>query len=152
MRIFIDSLQLMGGILLAIGYIPQIIKIIRTKSVGGFSPLWLFMLFFGISLMEVYAIYNLPTTTMFLITNSISLCLSFTVLFLYIILHNKEAEQDIESLKKNPLTSLTKSELKYYIDLLKGFIKYIEPKETNGGVMEAIDGIKEFISRISKEG
>ena len=90
MRIFIDSLQLMGGILLAIGYIPQIIKIIRTKSVGGFSPLWLFMLFFGISLMEVYAIYNLPTTTMFLITNSISLCLSFTVLFLYIILHNKK--------------------------------------------------------------
>lgn len=90
MRIFIDSLQLVGGILLAIGYIPQIIKIIRTKSVKGFSPLWLTMLFFGISLMEVYAIYNLPVTTMFLITNSTSMGLSFTVLLLYIILHNKK--------------------------------------------------------------
>lgn len=90
MKIFADVLQGIGGVLLAMGYLPQIKKILSTKSVEGLSPVWLSFLFFGIALMEVYGIYNLPTTSMFLVTNSASLVLSFTVWILYIILHKKK--------------------------------------------------------------
>lgn len=40
-----DFLQLLGGIILSVGYIPQIIKIIKTKSAIDFNinTLWRFM-------------------------------------------------------------------------------------------------------------
>lgn len=38
-----------------------------------------------------------------------------------------------------------RGELDYYMDMLDGFIKYIRPRETNGGVQEVIDGLEEFV-------
>ncbi len=76
MNIF-DILQLIGGIILAIGYIPQIRQIIHTKSCRDLNLKTYIALAVGMGFMEIYAI-NLALSgagTMFLVTNSISLFL-----------------------------------------------------------------------------
>lgn len=83
MTIF-DILQLIGGIILAVGYIPQIRQIIRTKSCKDLNLKTYIALAVGMGFMEVYAI-NLASTgagTMFLITNSISLFLVVFIAFM----------------------------------------------------------------------
>ena len=82
--IIFNILQLIGGIILSIGYIPQIYKTIKTKSVEDLSSAYYINVCLGILLMELYAIYNavMGVAYMFLITNSISLILSGTMLVL----------------------------------------------------------------------
>lgn len=82
--IIFNLLQLIGGIILSIGYIPQIYKTIKTKSVEDLSSAYYINVCLGILLMELYAIYNavMGVAYMFLITNSISLILSGTMLVL----------------------------------------------------------------------
>ena len=69
---FFDFLQLLGGVILSAGYIPQIVQLIRTRSCGDLNFNTYLSLFFGISLMEIYAL-NLwiknGTGRMFFITN-----------------------------------------------------------------------------------
>ncbi len=70
-----DFLQLIGGIIMSFGQIPQIIQIIKTKSVKDINLKTYLMMFTGIFLMETYAI-NLVvhgTGVAFLITNTLSL-------------------------------------------------------------------------------
>lgn len=72
------TMQLLGGILVAVGYVPQIIKILRTKSAEDFNR-WTFLtLLCGIALMEVYAINLVASGSggMFLVTNTLSLMIS----------------------------------------------------------------------------
>lgn len=72
---FFDILQLIGGLILAFGQIPQILQILRTKSAKDLNLKTFLMMFTGIFLMEVYAI-NLVihgAGGAFLITNTISL-------------------------------------------------------------------------------
>lgn len=70
-------MQLIGGFILAFGWIPQIIQVIRTKSVADLSLKTFGSLVAGIGLMEVYAVHiaqggvGIP----FLITNTLSLML-----------------------------------------------------------------------------
>lgn len=88
---FFSMLQLLGGIILSIGYIPQIIKMIRTRSVDDFSKLYLGAVFSGIVLMELYAIYmyivlGVAEMQAFFITNTASTILSgteFALLLMY---------------------------------------------------------------------
>ncbi|WP_409346088.1 PQ-loop domain-containing transporter [Paenibacillus sp. MBLB4367] len=77
MNVF-DLLQLTGGIMLSFGYIPQIIQITKTKSVKDLNSKTLFFVFFGIFLMEIYAIHLVITGSgwMFLVTNSMALVLA----------------------------------------------------------------------------
>ena len=81
---FFNIFQLAGGFLLASGYIPQIIKLIRLKRSNQFSVTWFVQLVSGIGLMEVYAIYIFREfgTWAFLVTNSVAMGLSTSVLFL----------------------------------------------------------------------
>jgi len=68
-------LQLAGGIILCIGYIPQIIQTLKTKSVKDLNFSMFVLVFIGVLFMEPYAI-NLVINgsgMMFLITNSINL-------------------------------------------------------------------------------
>ena len=51
-----DLSQLLGGILLALGYIPQIIQIKTTHSCRDLNPKTYLTIFVGVCLMEVYAI------------------------------------------------------------------------------------------------
>lgn len=77
-------LQLIGGVILAIGWIPQILQIMKTKSVRDLSlKSYLFMLL-GIGLMEIYAIDLVAngSGTAFLMTNSLSLLVVLFVIML----------------------------------------------------------------------
>lgn len=84
--VFVNLLQLIGGIILSVGYIPQIRKTIRTKSVEDLSSAYYKTMFIGVGLMEVYAIYNVLSgvALMFLVTNTIAWCLCGTMMILTI--------------------------------------------------------------------
>ncbi|MGF9741629.1 PQ-loop domain-containing transporter [Priestia megaterium] len=87
------ALQFIGGIILSVGYIPQIAKIIKTKSVRDFSRVYIGGIFIGIIFMEIYALYmyfGMDTAGAFLITNSVSLLLSGTEFFLINLFWNHE--------------------------------------------------------------
>lgn len=95
MLAFFNTLQLIGGFLLAIGYAPQIYKIAKTKSVSDFSLIYLSMLFIGIAMMEAYAIYMFfvqGTAGAFFITNTLSTILSGTE-FALVLYHGKLSKQ-----------------------------------------------------------
>jgi len=86
-----DLLQLIGGIILSFGYIPQIAQIIKTKSVNDLNLKTFLSVFIGILFMEVYAV-NLAvnkTGYMFLVTNSMALILSGIMCILILKFRNK---------------------------------------------------------------
>ena len=86
-----DILQLIGGLILSFGYIPQIIQIIKTKSVNDLNIKTFLFVFIGILFMEIYAI-NLVINKvgyMFLVTNSMSLILTGLMCILIIKFRNK---------------------------------------------------------------
>lgn len=78
--------QLIGGIILSFGWIPQIIQIVRTKSARDLNPNTFWLLFTGIGLMEVYAVHLALEGVgyAFLITNSLSLLLIVIILALIV--------------------------------------------------------------------
>ena len=53
---FFGVFQLIGGIIMSVGYIPQIAQILRTKSSEGLNLKSFGMIFAGILLYEIYAI------------------------------------------------------------------------------------------------
>ncbi len=76
--------QLVGGIILSFGWIPQILQMIKTKSAKDLNQNTFWLLFTGIGLMEVYAV-SLAMDGVgyaFLITNSLSLVLIVIILAL----------------------------------------------------------------------
>ncbi|ANE45347.1 hypothetical protein SY83_02250 [Paenibacillus swuensis] len=84
--------QLIGGVILSFGWIPQILQIIRTKSVKDLNKKTFWLLFIGIGLMEVYAV-SLAMEGVgyaFLITNSMSLVLIMFILFLIFLYRNRD--------------------------------------------------------------
>ena len=85
-----DLLQLIGGMILSVGAIPQIEQIIRTKSVKDINLTSIITLIVGMVLMQIYAVhYGL---TMFIITNTISLLLSIVKLALKIYYTKRDPE------------------------------------------------------------
>ena len=71
--------QLIGGVIMSIGYIPQIAQVLRTKSAEGLNFKSFGMIFSGILLYEIYAISLVVldgSGHMYLITNSVSTFLS----------------------------------------------------------------------------
>jgi MtN3 and saliva related transmembrane protein len=89
---FFDLLQLFGGILLTIGYIPQIIKILRTHNVESFDLSAFSMIAIGISCMQAYATYQwfvLSAAGAFLITNTLSFLISLAIVILILIYRKK---------------------------------------------------------------
>ncbi|WP_047152664.1 PQ-loop domain-containing transporter [Aneurinibacillus tyrosinisolvens] len=77
-------MQLIGGIILSLGRIPQIMQIAKTKSVKDLSLNSYLLILLGISLMEAYAI-SLAAAGVgmaFLITNTLSLCIVLVVVVL----------------------------------------------------------------------
>jgi len=86
-----NILQLIGGLILSFGYIPQIIQIIKTKSVNDLNLKTFLSVFIGILFMEIYAI-NLVINKvgyMFLVTNSMALILTGIMCILIIKFRNK---------------------------------------------------------------
>jgi len=86
-----DILQLIGGLILSFGYMPQIIQIFKTKSVNDLNLKTFLSVFIGILFMEIYAV-NLVINKvgyMFLVTNSMSLFLSGLVCIMIMKFRNK---------------------------------------------------------------
>lgn len=83
-----DVLQLIGGMILSVGAIPQIEQIIRTKSVKDINLTSIITLIIGMVLMQIYAVHS--GLTMFIITNTISLLLSILKLALKIYYTKKD--------------------------------------------------------------
>lgn len=81
-----DMTQLIGGIILAIGYIPQIIQILKTHSTRDLNIKTYFALFIGIGLMEIYATWQFlsGTAQMYFVTNTMSLIMVAIILCLII--------------------------------------------------------------------
>lgn len=81
---FFGLFQLVGGVILSIGYIPQIVQIVRTKTSKGLNFKSFGMVFIGILLYEIYAIALTVEGSgqMYLITNTVSLLLVGTVCIL----------------------------------------------------------------------
>lgn len=79
-------MQLIGGIILSVGWVPQIVQIFRTRSVADLSLKSYVLMLLGIVLMEAYAV-NLAAQGVglaFLITNSLSLAVVSLVVLLII--------------------------------------------------------------------
>lgn len=70
-----DWFQLIGGIILALGYLPQAKQIMETGSVKDLNLKAYLSIFIGIFFMEIYAVnlFMKNTAIMFCMTNSISL-------------------------------------------------------------------------------
>lgn len=92
METFTNLLQMLGGIILSVGYIPQIRQIIKTRDVSGLNFNYTLMVFIGCFCMEVYAIYNLMqgVAGMFFITNTLSTALAGTMFALKLIFSKRE--------------------------------------------------------------
>lgn len=85
--------QLIGGIIMSVGYIPQISQILKTKSSEGLNSRTFAMIFTGILLYEIYAVSLVLLENsghMYLITNSVSTFLSGLMYLLIRIFKNKE--------------------------------------------------------------
>ncbi|WP_243648647.1 PQ-loop domain-containing transporter [Hazenella coriacea] len=81
-------LQIIGGLILSLGWIPQIIQILRTKSVKDLNVKSYLLVLLGISLMETYAVHLVLTGVgiAFFITNTLSLLIILwlvILIFLY---------------------------------------------------------------------
>lgn len=79
-----NLLQLIGGIILSVGYIPQIVKLIKTKSSKDFDIKTFVLCFVGIFLMEIYAVSLVVNGSgdMFLVTNTMSLLIQLIMVIL----------------------------------------------------------------------
>lgn len=90
-----DLLQLLGGVILAIGYIPQIAQLVKTRSSGDLNLKTYVYLSIGILLMEIYAINLVARGSglMFLITNSISLALTTAITLLIVFIRRSPKGQ-----------------------------------------------------------
>jgi len=86
-----NLLQFIGGIVLSVGYIPQIKQIVKTKSVKDLNENYLRAVTLGVGFMEIYAIYNLikGVAVMFFVTNTIAFSLAVAMLVLYKIYNKK---------------------------------------------------------------
>ena len=91
MEYIMNLLQFIGGIVLSVGYIPQIKQIVKTKSVKDLNENYLRAVTLGVGFMEIYAIYNLikGVAVMFFVTNTIAFSLAVAMLVLYKIYNKK---------------------------------------------------------------
>ena len=72
-----DFLQICGGLILAVGYLPQIYKICVIRSAADFTLKTYILARLGIALMEAYAVHLVwdGSGLMFLVTNTLSLAI-----------------------------------------------------------------------------
>ena len=117
---FFNVLQLIGGIILSIGYIPQIIKLIRTKSSDEFEIKTFLSVLLGVSLMEAYAI-NLVISgagVMFLVTNTMSLIIAIVMVVLIKRYQHKQVKYPV-IFRKEDIGYSTREAIQLYLDNVK---------------------------------
>jgi MtN3 and saliva related transmembrane protein len=79
---FIEILGLIAGTLTTISFVPQLIKIVKSKSAKDVSLIMFLIFVVGIFLWLVYGI--LTKTLAIIVANSVTLILALSILFLKI--------------------------------------------------------------------
>lgn len=89
-------MQLLGGFVVIIGVLPQIVQIIKTKSVNDLNLRTYIMVCSGLALMEVYAVYKMiyENGVMLFITSTLSLLVNVLIMILIAIYKPKEKSRD----------------------------------------------------------
>lgn len=96
-----DWFQLIGGVILALGYLPQIRQLLTTRSCKDLNIKTYVSLAVGIGLMEIYA-YNLwvkHSAAMFFATNTISLAMVLYIILLVLSVR-RESERNRRIIKE----------------------------------------------------
>lgn len=83
--VVVDTLQMSGGVIIAAGYVFQLIRITRRKSVKDISKLQLFAILIACMSFQGYAVYNFEKMIPFVITNTCCTLLAMTELSFYFI-------------------------------------------------------------------
>ena len=125
---FFDFLQLIGGLILALGYIPQIRQLLRTKSCGDLNLKTYLYLTVGIGLMEIYAVdlHKSGCGYMFLITNTLSLVLVSLISTLIIKYRLREYNRIMKERNPDLVTQHA-----YYVTKWEDGSKVVTPCEVN---------------------
>lgn len=125
---FFDFLQLVGGLILAFGYLPQIKQLLRTKSCGDLNLKTYLYLTLGIGLMEIYAVDLSKNDCgyMFLITNTLSLILVSLISTLIIRYRLREYNRIMKERNPDLVTHHA-----YYVTKWEDGSKVITPCEVN---------------------
>lgn len=104
---FYDSIQLIGGLMLSIGSLPQIYRICKTKSVKDLSLQTNLYVMIAILLFEINLFHMVLTTGVgltFLITNTMSLVVAITMVLLIssyrIKVTNKKSEAERRKIER----------------------------------------------------
>jgi len=95
---FLYVLQIVGGCIMILGYVPQVRQIVRTRSVRDLNIKLFIMLSVGLVFMEVYAIglvVHDHAGGAFLITNTLALAVNIFVAFL-IAYYSKPGQAAVE--------------------------------------------------------
>lgn len=171
--------QLLGGLILTVGAIPQIAQVIRTRSANDINHVSVLTMLTGIFLMELYAIGLLMDQKYpFFITNTASFLLQSTLAFVVIkykfFYKKKEVEIEVQpymgrtirDLMRNSMESWDREEINHFVrwaeELPYGFAETIDDREklvwdllkkskVNVLRMTADLGIqKVYVSRLSK--
>jgi len=79
---FVEILGLIAGTLTTISFVPQLIKIVKSKSAKDISLIMFLIFVVGIFLWLVYGI--LTKTLAIIVANSVTLILALSILFLKI--------------------------------------------------------------------
>lgn len=90
LSIIVNICQLIGGLVIGLSYLPQIIQILKTKSVQDLNLTSYVTLGIGLGLTELYALYLLIAQGlgMYLLTNSIGL-ITIIIMIILVIKYKK---------------------------------------------------------------
>lgn len=90
-----------GGLTLALCLVPQIVKVIRTKSANDLSYIWLSLSMFGFLQFLSYAVYNMLVPVLITINIEMGLMITLIVLKAYYTNCYKEKKlKNIEMIEK----------------------------------------------------
>jgi MtN3 and saliva related transmembrane protein len=84
---FIDALGILAGSLFLIGYVPQILKSYRTRSLKDLSLGWLSLFAIGSALWVLYGIFRLDNVL--ILVNSVGLVQILSLVIMKIIFEHR---------------------------------------------------------------
>ncbi|NOZ84598.1 MAG: hypothetical protein GXP60_07345 [Epsilonproteobacteria bacterium] len=87
---FATPIGIVAALLTTFGFVPQIIKLLRTRKTDGVSAIMVVQIAAGLLLWVIYGI--LRDDFIIIIANTIGFLLAITTLMLYLIFKNRSAD------------------------------------------------------------
>lgn len=136
---FYDLLMLIGGGILSLAWAPQLIKILRTKSVTDVSLLTVLAVTIGCSMGEIWAFADVSNRWAYAVTNGLAVVIVGAVLVSVLVYRKRSWYYSDE---------WQQGEREADRDLEEGRYKEMTPDEfieCDGGGMSACEGLQDFI-------